>query len=374
MLPLILSLAIVPSLSWQPELPAPGARGQIALADGRILMPGRASGPGTQLGCFASSDEGKTWTQTGVIVSDPEQRVDLGDGNIVQTPSGELWAVYRHIHAGAANPKPDYAVEVSVSKDGGATWQKHSTVALSRPNGPSPNGPSPSRGLWSPLLFVTDRGDVQCYYDDENTPFQKGFPGHQWLTMKTYSARRKAWEAPVTVARAYDRRTLSRDGMAAVVQLGKGEILCAFESVQAEPPHAGLIRMVTSHDEGRTWSWSKREREVLYQPRDRRFHAFSPAIVKLPDGDLVTFFATNEDRPDSKPSGTPAGEMSLDIKYVASKDGGKTWDSSATLLYAGTHRNYLPGVVLLRGKPTRLFASFLDFDQKSFSKVGALAP
>lgn len=370
MLSLLLPLVYLDRLiAWEGELSAPGPRGEVVLGNGRILIPGRASGLGTNLGCFASGDEGKTWTQVGVIATDPQRGVDLGDGNIVQTPSGDLWAVYRHIHAGASNPKPDYAVEVSVSKDGGVTWQVHSRVATSRPD----TG-TPSRGLWSPVLFITKKGDIQCYYDDEDTPFRKGFPGHQWLTMKTYSPGRQAWGAPVTVARAHDSRTLSRDGMAAVAQLGKDEILCAFESVQAEAPHAGLIRTVTSRDGGRTWSWTKEERAVLYQPRDRRFHAFSPAIVKLPNDHLVVFFATNEDRTESKPSGTPAHLMSLDIKYVTSSDGGQTWDRTATLLYGGTHRNYLPGIAALPGKPVRLFASFLDFDRGSFSKVGAIAP
>lgn len=355
------------TITWQPELPAPAPRGQLALANGTILTSGRGKGPGAQLICFASQDEGKTWSEWGVIASDPDGRADIGDGNIVQESKGELLAVFRHNHHQNSNPKPDYAVEVSVSKDGGKTWQPHSTVATSRPE-----EKTPSRGLWSPLFFVTQEGNIQCYYDDEDTPFRKGFRGHQWVTMKTYSTRAEKWEKPVTVARAHDPKLLSRDGMASVVELKKGHLLCAFESVQTAAPHAGLIRMVNSSDGGRTWSWSKREREVLYEPLDQRFHAFSPSLAKLPNGTLLALFATNEDRPEPGISGTPPRELSLDIKYVTSPDNGHTWDRTATLLYGGTHHNYLPGITLLPGKETRLLATFLDFDRGSLSKTGAV--
>lgn len=352
-------LCLIPAITWNPELPAPGPRGQLALADGSILIPGRKDGPGARLVCFVSRDEGKSWAESGVIATDPERRTDIGDGNIVQGSNGELLAVFRHNHHGE---KPDYAVEVSVSRDGGKTWEPHSTVATSRPE-----QKTPSRGLWSPLLFVTEKGDVQCYYDDEDTPFRKGFRGHQWLTMKTYSARKKQWERPITVARAHDPKLLSRDGMAAVAELKKGQLLCAFESVQTAAPHAGVIRKVISEDGGRTWSWSKREREVLYEPRDTRYHAFCPSLAKLPDGGLIALFATNEDRADPGVSGTPARELSLDIKSVTSADGGRTWDRTAAMIYGGTHRNYLPGIVRIGD---RFFASFLDFDRGSLSKIG----
>lgn len=362
----LLFLAILaPQFNWKPELTAPAPRGAFVRKDGSILIPGRADDNAAQLACFVSKDEGQTWTKSGTIASDPERRTDIGDGNIVADRKGELFAVYRHNHHGSGFPKPDYAIEVSVSKDGGNTWSAHSTVATSRPD-----GTQPSRGLWSPLLFVTKSGDLQCYFDDEDTPYKEAFPGHQWLTMKTYSRSHRQWENPVTVSRSHDLKLLSRDGMASVVETKKGQLLCALESVQTAPPHAGLIRLVTSNDNGRTWSWQREERKVLYQPRDRRYHAFSPALVLLPKESVLAFFATNEDRAEPGISGTPARDLSLDIKYASSADNGQTWETSATLLYGGSHRNYLPGVVRLPGKNIRLLTTFLDFDRGSLSKAG----
>jgi len=363
----LLSLVVfVPKIDWKLELPAPAPRGAFVRRDGSILIPGRADDRDARLVCFQSKDEGQTWVKSGTIASDPERRTDIGDGNIVADRKGELFAVYRHNHHGPSTASPDFAIEVSASDDGGETWSAHSTVATSRPD-----RAQPSRGLWSPHLFVTKSGDLQCYYDDEDTPYREGFPGHQWLTMKTYSRSHKRWESPVTVSRSHDPKLLSRDGMASVVETTKGQLLCALESVETAPPHAGLIRMVTSSDNGRTWSWQREERKVLYEPRDRRYHAFSPALVLLSKNAVLATFATNEDRAEPGISGTPPRELSLDIKYVGSLDNGKSWETSATLLYGGSHRNYLPGVVRLPGKGLRLLTTFLDFDRGSLSKAGS---
>jgi len=362
----LLSLAaFATTIDWRPDLPAPGPRGACVVAGTGVLMPGRADDKGARLVCFVSAYEGKTWTPSGTIATDPDRRTDLGDGNIVAGQNGKLFAVYRHNHHGPGFEKPDYAIEVSTSTDGGKTWTKDSEVASSRPE-----GPGPSRGLWSPYLFLTRTGDLQCYFDDEETPARNKFPGHQWLTMKTYSRSRHAWTNPVCVARSHDPVLLSRDGMASVVETEPGHLLCAFESVQTSPPHAGLIRMVTSLDGGQSWSWTPEERKVLYEPRDVRFHAFAPSILALPHGQLIALFATNEDRPEPGRSGTPASDLSLDIKYVSSPDNGRTWEPTAHLLYGGSHRNYLPGIVQLPGRGIRLLSTMLDFDRGCLSKIG----
>jgi len=230
-----------------------------------------------------------------------------------------------------------------------------------------PDTQKPSRGLWAPFLFVTARGEVQCYYDDEDTPYREGFPGHQWLRMRTLDRRTRRWERPVTVSRAPDPKHLSRDGMAAVVELPDRTLVCALESVQTAPPHAGVLRVVTSRDGGRTWSHSRGERPVLYQPKDVRYHAFSPWLLHLKSGELLCAFATNEDRPEPGISGTPPHLLNLDIKTTFSRDGGRTWSPSAPL-YTGTHRNYLPSLVSLPNG--RVMATFLDFDRGSLSMTG----
>src|SRR5262249_52889688 len=154
---------------------------------------------------------------------------------------------YRAAHEKA----PDYAIRVAVSEDAGRTWKAHSTVTA---HAFATNEP-PSKGLWAPSLFEAPDGRLQCYYDDEKTPLDAGFRGHQWLLMRTWNPASRIWENPVVVSRAHDPKDLSRDGMGTVVALSRNRLLCALESVQTTPPHAGVIRYVTSDDGGSTWSW-----------------------------------------------------------------------------------------------------------------------
>ena len=76
-------------------------------------------------------------------------------------------------------------------------------------------------------------------------------------------------------------------------------------------------------------------------------------------GTLICAFATDEDReiPD-KPATHPV-RMNMDIKYVLSLDNGRTWDIPAQTIFDRSHRNYAPGVLLL--KDGSLLATFMDF-------------
>lgn len=344
-------LLLLAPVLWSAEVrSAPAPKGGFLLVGQPVVIGARPAKDGTELVMSATPDEGKTWREVGVVAADPSPRADLGDGNAVRLKDGRIWATYRRNHHG---PHPDYAIEVAESRDGGKTWAKQATVETS-----VPEGTGPSRGLWAPFLLVTEKGEPQCYYDDEALPFKRGFPGHQWIAMRAWRDGR--WTDPTVVAR--EPKGLSRDGMASVVDLGKGRLLCAVEAVREAEPHAGLLRLFRSEDGGRTWG----SPAVLYAPADDRHHAFCPSLVRLKDR-LVCVFGTNEDRPDSPRSGTPANHMSLDIKAIESRDGGRTWTASA-LVYGGTHRNYLPAAIPLPGR--RVFVSLLDFDAGSKCLVG----
>ena len=208
--------------------------------------------------------------------------------------------------------------------------------------------PEALRGLWSCFLLLRRDGALQCYFDDEDTPHREGFFRHQWVTMKTWDPSGRRWHQPVTVSRAHARDHLSRDGMASVVELPSGRLLCALESVQTYRPHANCIRMVTSDNSGRTWSWQREEREILFQSSRANHLAISPWLARLPGGELVCVFATDENSAQPGKSGTHPRRLNLDLKYILSKDSGRTWSHEALTLYAGTHRTYVPGVLPLR--------------------------
>ena len=331
--------------AWQ----VPVTRGAIRLRDGR-LIGARTEHSGSAASVLASEsrDSGKTWTPLSTVTR--ADVPDLGDGGFLESKRHGLLYVCRK-----NRPPKEFAIEAFRSADGGKSWTPHSTVtshALTEAGGPS-------RGLWAPTLAETPRGRLLCIYDDENFPLLQGFRGHQWLIARFWNMKNKTWSEPVVVSRAHDPKKLSRDGMASVATVGK-RLIVALESVAVNPPHENLARFVTSDDDGQTWSWQKEERQTLYAPPKAHFMALAPFLIARTDKTLASVFCTDEDRETPDRSGTPAPRLNMDVKQVVSKDGGKTWSAPQTI-YAGAHRNYLPGLVALpRGKSLALW---LDFAQ-----------
>jgi hypothetical protein len=326
---------------------AGGARGAVELTSGDVLATHTRWRAGeTAVVCSRSSDGGRQWQDLSVVARDrPGQ--DMGDGHLVQLPDGAVLFSYRHNQTRTNETGlRRYSLRTAISHDAGQTWQPHSVVAESE-LAPA-REPEALRGLWSSFLLLRRDRTLQCYYDDEDTPHRAGFFRHQWVTMKTWDVGRRQWVNPVTVSRAHDQRRLSRDGMASVVELPSGHLLCVFESVQAAPPHANCLREVTSDDGGRTWSWERRERRILFQTSKPNHLAVSPWVTRLPRGRLVCVFATDEDQAVPSPSGTHPWYLKTDVKYVSSLDNGRTWSLVAQTLSAGTHHSYAPGILPLR--------------------------
>lgn len=352
----LLTAQVHDSLTVAPPKPIPGCKGAIRVGKSIFVAAGDPAIGQANLACYRSDNHGETWEKLGSIVRDPIEGADLGDGNMLRLPNGHLLVVYRRNHyRGNYHASPEYGIHVSESSDGGATWQLHSMVAQHRIN-----RETASRGYWAPFIFRTRSGRLQCYYDDEYTPFEAGFQGHQWVEMKTFDAAAGKWGDETTVSRAPDPKGLSRDGMATVVETNPGKLLCVLESVSTHAPVVGNVRSVTSSDDGQTWSWRDGRRPVVYEA-PIPYHAFSPWLVQDGKGAILCLFATDEGNGTPMPAGTPADRLKLDIKLLVSSDAGGTWSKLPLLVYAGSHHNYLPSVVPLGGG--NLLASWLDFDR-----------
>ncbi|MFN3683013.1 MAG: sialidase family protein [Fimbriimonadaceae bacterium] len=306
---------------------------------------------GVALRAMLSGDEGRTWTPLGIVAQDDDREADIGDGNALELPDGRWLAVFRRNHLRGGGPKR-FAIEVAQSADRGRTWTRHSVVTEHQ----AP-ATGPSRGLWAPLLFLTPSGELQCYYDDENLPFERGAPGHQWVAMRRWLGSR--WSEPVVVAK--EPGGLSRDGMPAVAAVG-GRLVCLFEGVRPNPPHDSVIRMAESRDGGRSWSSPR----VVFEARPPGCQSVAPTVAAR-DGRIVAVFCTNHGRRTSVPSGSPPPEMRLDVVSMWSADGGRTWSEPETV-YSGTSRNYLPS--LAQTPDGRLLLSFLDYDRGALATTG----
>ena len=335
-------------LSWS-ELSAHagGAKGAVQLTTGEILATRTVwRSQEAAVTCSRSTNGGTHWEDISVIAKGRTGQ-DLGDGHLAQLPNGALLFSYRHNQTQPDETgRPRYSIRTAISHDAGQTWQPHAFVAES---GLDPaKEPKALRGLWSSFLLQKRNGTLQCYYDDEDTPHQAGFFRHQWITMKTWDTNSQQWVNPVTVSRAHEPQHLSRDGMASVLELPSGQLLCVLESVQTAPPHANCLRLVSSNDGGRTWSWQRDERRILYQASKPNHLTVSPWVCRLSTGPLVCVFATDEDQPSSSPPGTPPWYLETDVKCVLSFDAGRSWSPIAQPIYSGTHHCYAPGILPLR--------------------------
>jgi len=317
------------------------------LTSGDILATRTRWGAGeTVVACSCSRDGGRHWEDLSVIVRD-RAGADIGDGHLLQLADGAVLFSYRYNHTQTNElGLRHYSIRAAISFDAGRTWHPHSVVAESQ-HDPAAE-PEALRGLWSSFLLLRHDGALQCYYDDEDTPHRAGFFRHQWVTMKTWDASCRQWVSPVTVSRAHNPRHLSRDGMPSVVELPSGRLLCVLESVGTAAPHANCIRQVTSDDGGRTWSWQRRERGMVFRSGKRDHLAVSPWVIRLTGGHLVCVFATDEDQPTPSNSGTHPWHLKTDVKCVSSRDRGRTWSTVAQTVFAGTHRCYAPGALLLQ--------------------------
>ncbi len=322
------------TIAWSGESHAgEGFKCPLELRNGDILVNRTVGVPsgGVSIACFRSTDSGLTWSRFSDIVHSDEPGIDIGDGHMMRLRNGDILYSYRR----NLGRQHTYRLEVAISRDNGATWKPHSEVARAE---------GEFRGLWSTFLLEKSDGTLQCYYDDEDTPGKAGFHRHQWLTMKTWEPRSKTWIDPVTVSRAHNSVHLSRDGMCTVVELSKNKLLCAFETVQTYPPHRGVLMSVTSDDGGKTWSWQRKERDLLYQPPNPDFNALASWMIKLSTGDILCVFTTDEDR--EKPGVAATAVMDQSLKYIISRDGGKTWSKSSVI--DADHPIYFPGVCELR--------------------------
>ncbi|MCX6917492.1 MAG: sialidase family protein [Verrucomicrobia bacterium] len=336
------------AFAWTEVSPrAGGPKGAVQLQSGEVLAARtqwRSNAPA--IVCTRSADCGTNWAELSVIATGAPGD-DIGDGQLMQLPAGPLLFAYRHNwRPGQRDGRRRYAIKTAISEDAGKTWQPHSTVAESSHD--AATEPEALRGLWSSFLLLRRDGTLQCYFDDEDTPHREGWFRNQWVTMKTWDPKSECWDRPVTVSRARDGSHLSRDGMASVVELPSGRLLCALESVQTAAPHANCIRLVTSDDGGQTWSWRREERQILFQSSRTNYLSISPWLTRLPDGKLLCVFATDENHAVPGKPGTHASQLNLDLKYVMSMDDGRTWQRDARVIYAGTHRTYIPGLLPLR--------------------------
>ena len=327
-----------PGLVVGEPIPVPVLKGVLERPGGALLGTRR---DGKTLVVLVSRDGAKTWKPMGVAAR--SERPDLGDGNLVALRDGSLALTYRD------NARPEFAVRVVRSHDGGQSWGSPETIAEN------------DRGLWAPFLLPMRDGSLLCFYDDEGEPARKGRPGHQWIAVRRFALGGKAWGSVAVASRRPDSASkplLARDGMMAAIEVRPNRILGVVEDVASEEPKPSGIYFNVSGDGGRTWGWSQGRRPTLFRPEWPHM-AVAPALCRLSNGPLLCAFATDEGRETTSRSGTPPHEMRLETWGALSADGGETW-GAAFPIHRGTARDYLAALTPRRGGA---WLNVLDFDR-----------
>jgi hypothetical protein len=326
------------NISWSSERTEPDAetfRGVIlqksSTGEPELLSIKPVSSVGHILVAYASRDGGATWQLRGTLASDPNQNADLGDTALMLTNGGDVLCSYRQNHySGLPTAQKNWSIRVAISHDKGYTWQPHSVVAQYS---------GYDYGLWSSWLIQLSDGRIQCYYDDEVTPYFMGDTGSQYWVMKTWSGT--SWVNQVIVSKAHTPGDLSRDGSGGVVEISPGKLVSVVESVHTEMPRYGCVRMVSSSDYGATWSWISKEREIIYG--EPWFQAFAPCIIKLPDGSYFCAFMSDEQLGPGAPRYPGTLELYCQNRYIIGTSNGTDIDWEYTSSIISDERSWWPG-------------------------------
>ncbi len=199
---------------------------------------------------FRSTDHGATWSKTPIgVVRDTVHGWDIEAPALFELPTaqgdlpaGTLFA------AGTAWNRGDFrqqAMEVFISRDGGANWTYRSSCVSE-----SLQVNNEGHGIWEPFFTMTADGSLNCFFSDERTSAD-GFA--QVIAHVRSTDGGATWSPEITDIAIHDGT--ARPGMPSVVRLPDGRYAMSFENCQAnhDPDQVCTVFMKTSPD-GQDWT------------------------------------------------------------------------------------------------------------------------
>lgn len=251
----------------------------------------------TRIMVSRSKDGGHSWSQAAVAAADASG--DVGNGQMLQLPSGEIWLSYRLVvQSGTIY---NTYLRTKKSTDGGNTW---SDLADGQIGATTANA---FKGLWEPHLQMLGN-TISVYYADDG-PAAVGSSGQQKLIMKTWTGT--GWSPEIIVSDGVAAG--SRDGMPVITQMADGRYILVFEATDVAG-HPFVIKYKISND-GYNWNVP---RQTMYIPSKAGKKAGAPFVVKLGDGRLLASFQTDNDSINT-------GDSYSSMYTMISADNGTTW-------------------------------------------------
>jgi hypothetical protein len=300
-----------------------GTYGRATLLPDGSLFGTFETGVDGELGIVStiSKDEGRTWTRTGTVVTEPATPGrTLGIPSVVRLADGTLLVAFRHHDPGAAGVT-NFRLLVSASTDGGKSWSFRGEIQVYG---------SAKDGLWEPFLYVTPKGTLQAYYARERDNYRS-----QDIVVRSSKDGGKTWGSEAIAATTDG----SRDGMPGVTALPDGSLVAVFESARQPGVNNNfVVRGVQSSDDGKTWT----NRHIIFAPKNAARHAGAPQVTSLRDGRVVVSFMTNDGV-----NTTAAWPGGAETRIVVSKTAAfrsVAWEPTTTTVAAAA--SYWPGLVI----------------------------
>jgi hypothetical protein len=199
---------------------------------------------------YRSTDGGKSWSARPIgVVRDTVHGWDIEAPALFELPvaqgdlpAGTLFA------AGTAWNRRDFrqqAMEVFVSRDGGANWTYRSSCASE-----ALQVNNEGHGIWEPFFAITADGSLNCFFSDER-PSADGFG--QVIAHVRSTDGGATWGPEIFDVGIRDG--LARPGMPTVLRLPDGRYAMSFEDCQAnaDADHYCTVYLKTSPD-GQDWT------------------------------------------------------------------------------------------------------------------------
>lgn len=256
-----------------------------------------AGGGNTRIMLSRSTDGGHTWSPA--IQAAADSSGNVGNGQMLQLPNGEIWLSYRLVvQSGSIY---NTYLKTKKSTDGGSTWSDLTNGQIGSATANS------FKGLWEPHLQMLGN-TIAVYYADDS-PATVGNTGLQKLIMKTWTGN--GWSGEIIVSDGVAAG--SRDGMPVITQMANGQYILVLEATDVAG-HPFVIKYKISSD-GYNWNVP---RQTLYVPSKAGKKAGAPFVVKLGDGRLLASFQTDNDS-------TNTGDAFSSMYTMISADNGATW-------------------------------------------------
>ena len=245
---------------------------RVIMLDDGVLVAGIETPDGMK--ALRSYDNGKTWSEPVTSSFYPEGMTCF---SVNLFKDGESLYFAYCVMDPVNTEKGFYSsLRVSVSFDGGQTWEPHSTIVESY------NTTSDRYGYWEPYLCILNGEMVVFYSNDSRKDTQ-----YQNIEYRVWNG--ESWGDPVVVSSG-DKHE-GRDGMPVVTQLSDGTYVCVIEStVHRDDGFPFIVQMFYSKD-GKTWT----EPMDIYIPTTYGSKAAAPVVLELPNGQIVVAFQTDED-------------------------------------------------------------------------------